>query len=408
MNHHMRVLFSFPTQLRLSYSKSSNCLANERNPLIATFNKYSMSYQKYQMQYQSTTHSPLRPLSGTYKFITHFIAGLICGITLAHTATAQQKFNVPVATIAERPYFNDKKVPEAKDLKAIQELLQKNLEQARAATVCIQLGKGSGSGVIISEDGLILSAAHVSAGVDKELTVIMEDGKKYKARSLGLHSETDAAMIKITEEGKFPYVSIEPGKTPNEASTKLGDWVFSLGHSGGFDKERGSGVRLGRLVRIAETTVQSDCTLIGGDSGGPLFDINGMLIGIHSRVGAATEMNMHVPMHVYHEHWDTMLEGEFIGQGPFAKKPIKGGAFIGIAVEKVETGLKVTDVDEDSAAAKAGVKINDILTKADGKDITEKDELITIMKEKAEGDDLMLSLNRDGKTIDLKLKLGPR
>ncbi len=355
------------------------------------------------MQNHSRNNFPLG-IRSTLRLFT----GLICGVTLACTATAQQTAEAPATAKLERPYFNDKKVPDANDLMAIQELLQKSKDKARAATVCIQLGQGSGSGVIISEDGLILTAAHVSAGVNKEVTVIMEDGKKLKARTLGLHSETDAAMIQITEKGSYPYVSIEPGKEPATASTKLGDWVFSLGHSGGFDKERGSGLRLGRLVRIAETTIQSDCTLIGGDSGGPLFDMNGVLIGIHSRVGKVTEENMHVPMHVFHTHWETMKKGEFIGEGPFAKKPVKGGAFIGIALEKVENGLKITDVDEDSAAGKSDVKIGDILTTADGEAITEKKELIAIMKDKAEGDDITLTLVREGKNIELKLNLGAR
>jgi serine protease Do len=100
-----------------------------------------------------------------------------------------------------------------------------------------------------------------------------------------------------------------------------------------------------------------------------------------------------------------MKKGDFIGKGPFAKKPIKGSAFIGIAVEKVENGLKITDVDEDSAAGKASVKIGDILTKADGKAITEKEDLVTLMKDKAEGDDLIINLIRDEKPIELKLNL---
>lgn len=333
---------------------------------------------------------------------------LSCGVTLACTATAQPTVNATANAKPERPYFNDKKVPDASDLIAIQELLQKSKDKARAATVGIKKGSSSGSGVIISKDGLILTAAHVSAGVNQELTVIMEDGKKYKARSLGLNSDNDAAMIQIIEKGTFPFVNIEPEKERNNASTKLGDWVFALGHSGGFDKARGSGLRLGRLVRTAENTVQSDCTLIGGDSGGPLFDMNGMLIGIHSRVGAATEMNMHVPMHVFHTHWDTMKKGDFIGQGPFAKKPVKGGAFIGIAVEKVADGLKITDVDEDSSAGKSDVKIGDILTMADGKAIIEKDELIALMKDKAAGEDITLTFLRKGKKIELELKLSAR
>ncbi len=309
---------------------------------------------------------------------------------------------------AERSYFNDKKVPNAEDLMAIQKRLQESLEHARAATVCIQLGKGSGSGVIVNESGLILTAAHVSSGVGKELTIVMEDGTKHKAISLGLHSGTDAAMVQITDKGKYPFVEVDDGKTIDTASTLLGDWVFSLGHSGGYDKERGSVVRLGRLVRIASNTIQSDCKLIGGDSGGPLFDINGVLVGIHSRVGKVLDVNMHVPTHTFHEHWDAMKKSDFIGDGKFAKKPVLGNAFIGVAVEKVENGLKVTDLDEEAAAFKAGVKLGDILQTADGKKITEKADVENLMKKKSEGDELVLGVLRGEEKKELKLKLGSR
>ncbi len=336
------------------------------------------------------------------------ISFLALGAIFSTPSYAEQVESEPGAEEAKRPYFNDKKIPDANDLKAIQKLLQKNLKNARAATVCIQLSQGSGSGVIVSEDGLVLSAAHVTTGVNKELTVIMEDGKKLKARSLGLNAEFDAAMLQITEKGKYPFVKIEPEKERDKASTLLGDWVFSIGHSGGFDEKRGSGVRLGRLVRIAETTIQSDCTLIGGDSGGPLFDINGLLIGIHSRVGAVTEQNMHVPIHVFHTDWEAMKNADFIGEGPFAQKPVKGAAFIGIALKEVANGLEITDVEEDSVAAKAGVKIGDVLTSADGKAITKKEQLATLMKDKAEGDDLTLTLLTGETKREVKFQLEAR
>ena len=164
----------------------------------------------------------------------------------------------PWVSFAEdgRSYVNDKKAPEGrKDLETIQKALANSLAKTRAATVCIEIQDGSGSGVIVSEDGLILTAAHVATGVKKKVTVIREDGTKLKAETLGLVAENDAAMIKITEKGKYPFVEIDRTST-----TRLGDWVFALGHSGGFDKERGLVTRLGRLVRIANATMQSDCT----------------------------------------------------------------------------------------------------------------------------------------------------
>lgn len=316
-------------------------------------------------------------------------------------------FALPWSASADsgRPYVNDKKAPEnRKDLEAIQTALTSVLAQARAATVCIDLGQGSGSGVIVAADGLILTAAHVSTGVNKDLTVILEDGRKFKAVSLGVVADCDAAMIRITEKGEFPFVEID-----RKDSTRLGDWVFALGHSGGFDKDRGSVVRLGRLVRMAETTVQSDCTLIGGDSGGPLFDLQGRLIGIHSRVGHNLPMNMHVPIPVFIQNWDAMLKSEFVGEGPFVKKPEKGKGFLGLATEVgPEGGLKVTKIGKDTPAEKADFKEGDILLKLNGTDLQTREQFQDLLKEMAEGDPLDIAATRDGKPLTFKLKLGAR
>ena len=315
-------------------------------------------------------------------------------------------FLTAAAPAAEgRLYVNDLKAPEnRKDVEAIQSALQKALPQARAATVCIDLGEGSGTGVIVSADGLVLTAAHVAQGVKKKVTVILEDGTRLKAETLGLVSDKDAAMIRITEKGTYPFVTMD-----RENSTVLGDWVFALGHSGGFDKTRGSVVRLARLVRIADVTFQSDCILIGGDSGGPLFDLSGKLVGIHSRVGQQLQMNMHVPMSVFLENWDGLNKAEFIGEGPFAKKPEKGKGFLGLASEaRPEGGLRVTKVGKKSPAETGGVKEGDVLLKLNGTKLESRDQLKELLKEMAAGDELKLELERDGKPQTLTFNLGER
>ena len=304
----------------------------------------------------------------------------------------------------ERPYVNDLPAPEGrKDLEAIQSALVEALPQAREATVCIEIGEGSGSGVIVSPDGLVLTAAHVSGGVGKEVTVVLEDGKKLKAKTLGLESETDAAMIQIEEEGTYPFVEID-----RDSSTRLGDWVFAIGHSGGFDKDRGSVVRVGRIVRIAHSTIQSDCSLIGGDSGGPLFDLTGCLIGIHSRVGMALAENNHVPMTEYTRNWDALKNGEFIGEGPFAKKPVKGSGFLGLATESHPKGLRVMKVGKKTPAEDAGVKEGDVITSFNGKNFKDRKELQDELKEMAADDEVILEIERGDETKTLTFHLGER
>ena len=311
----------------------------------------------------------------------------------------------PAGADVRRPTVNDKKAPEGRqDLEVIQKHLLETLPASRKATVCIDLGEGSGSGVVISPDGLILTAAHVTGGVGKEFTVIFEDGRKVKAESLGLVASSDCAMAKITEEGTWPHVEVD-----REDSSKLGDWVYSLGHSGGFDKERGVVVRLGRLVQVKDDTVQSDCSLIGGDSGGPLFDLTGKLIGIHSRVDGSLQVNMHVPVREFLKNWDGMLKSEFIGEGPFAKKPEKGKGFLGVGTEpRPEGGLNVDKVGRESPAEKAGLKKGDVLLKMDGIELTTKEQFQDLLKEKAPDDRVALELLREGKTETLTLRLGER
>jgi serine protease Do len=223
-----------------------------------------------------------------------------------------------------------------------------------------------------------------------------------KAESLGLNSETDAAMARIIDEGSYPFVSID-----RENSTRLGDWVFALGHSGGFDKDRGSVVRIGRLIRASDTTIQSDCNLIGGDSGGPLFDLEGRLIGIHSRVGKRLPENMHVPMSEFLEHWDAMSESEFLGEGPFAEKPKKGKAFLGLLAEAHEgEGLKVRKVGRESPAEEAGIGVGDVLLKMDGEELESRKAFQKLLKEKAPDDRVAFEIFRSGKVKTLTLRLG--
>ena len=303
--------------------------------------------------------------------------------------------------------LDSKKAPQSEaDLLLIQDALYKAIPKAKAATVCIDIGDGTGSGVIVNEDGLVMTAAHVATGVGKKVTVIMPDGTKLDGETLGLMAEFDAALLRITgekPEGGFPFVEVD-----RKDDTKLGDWIFSLGHSGGFDKERGAVARLGRLVRVANTTYQTDGTLIGGDSGGPLFNMEGQLIGIHSRVGPQLPVNMHVPVKVFLGGWDQMLNSEFIGEGPFAQKPEKGKGFLGVATTDVEGGLKVTKVGKKSPAEDAGLKEEDILKTLNGEPLDSREKLKAILAELAAGDELTLEIIRDGKEETIKLQLGAR
>lgn len=189
------------------------------------------------------------------------------------------------------------------DLQRIQSQVQRNLPAAKRVTVAIW-GDGSGSGVIVSPDGLVLTAGHVCGEKGSDLTVILSDGRHVLAKSLGLIKVADAGLLQLAP-GRYPYAPLAPADVP----VSLGTWCFALGHPGGLDLVRGPVVRLGRVISRNKYTLRSDCKLVGGDSGGPLFDLQGRVIAIHSRISKGADQNFHVPVPTFLVHWPEVIPG---------------------------------------------------------------------------------------------------
>lgn len=259
------------------------------------------------------------------------------------------------------------------DLKAIQKHVKDLLPKLSAAVVGITDGRSSGSGVIISEDGYVLTAGHVSAKPDREVTVIFPDGKRLKAKTLGQNVAIDSGLIKITEEGKYPCV--EMGESN---SLKKGQWCVCLGHPGGFQTGRTPVLRLGRMMQMDGTFLRTDCTLVGGDSGGPLFDMEGKVIGIHSRIGGTITQNMHVPVNTFRETWERLVKGESWG----GRQP-QSEVYLGIKFYREGKDAKIQTVDDRSPAQEAGFKTDDVITKFEDKAITSIEELSSLVREEA-------------------------
>src|SRR5262249_32003214 len=153
-------------------------------------------------------------------------------------------------------------------------------------------------------------------------------------------------------EGKWPFA--EMGKS---ADLKKGQWCITTGHPGGYKKGRAPVVRLGRVLKADDRVVSTDCTLVGGDSGGPLFDLDGKVIGIHSRIAEDITANMHVPVDTYRDTWDLLVKSE--AWGGFL------GPSLGLKLDLTAKECIVTEVTDDSPAARAGLKPGDVLLKFD-------------------------------------------
>lgn len=209
--------------------------------------------------------------------------------------------------------------------KEIQAVAEKATPCTVALTHSMGGGMASGSAVIVGKNGLLLTAAHV-VGDTQIIDVTFADGKRAHAKVLGADYDHDVAMAIITEPGDYPYM--EMGDT-----TKMvpGDLLVALGHSGGFDLQRKPPVRFGRVFDINhERSIRSDCTLVGGDSGGPLFDLQGKVVGIHCSVGADMSINNDAPIEIVKRDWDRMVKGERWGTNPltathkFSKEELGG------------------------------------------------------------------------------------
>ena len=298
----------------------------------------------------------------------------------------------------------DKPAPESvEDLKAIQEQVKKVLEKVMPCTVNVKANGGQGSGVIVSEDGLVLTAAHVSGKADQNITITLNDGRKLKAKTLGANGGVDSGMIKITEPGKYPFV--EMGKS---SGLLKGQWVITTGHPGGFDKGRTPPVRLGRVLSASDSVIRTDCTLVGGDSGGPLFDMDGKVIGIHSRIGMTLNQNLHVPIDTFTETWDRLVKGETWGGGTLGAAATRdpNEPYLGFKADDETKHVKVASVKADSPAEKAGLKAEDILRKFGGEEIKDFDDFTVKLKKKKAGDKVTLEVQRGDKTVVLEVVLG--
>jgi serine protease Do len=289
-----------------------------------------------------------------------------------------------------------------------QEKIKSLVASAVATTVAItseeqtsRQSSGTGSGVIISKDGLFLTAGHVTEATGKQLTIIFSDGRKVSGVALGSNLTLDTGLARITTEGPWPFSPMGQSDI-----IPMGTWCVALGHPGGFMDDRPPPVRIGRIWhRDQYGALYSDCTLIGGDSGGPLFDLQGQVIGIHSSIGGSLSTNRHAAVDSFRTHWDRMLNGDVWGK--LHLDPDSGDlATMGIELDwSGKDGALVRAVRTNAPAAAAGVQAGDLIVQFAGESITSSIQLLHKLGEMKAGDLASLTVHRNNEMVDMELTL---
>jgi serine protease Do len=267
---------------------------------------------------------------------------------------------------------------------------------------------GMGSGFIIRPDGLIITNAHVVDGAN-EVTVKLTDKREFKAKVIGVDKPTDTAVLKIDAKN-LPTVALG-----DPAQTSAGEWVVAIGSPFGFENSVTAGIVSAKSRTLPDEGfvpfIQTDVAVNPGNSGGPLFNLKGEVIGInsqiYSRTGSYQGLSFAIPIDVA-----LKVEQQLVANGKVSR------GRIGVSVQEVSqslaesfgleqaNGALVDFVPEQSPAAKAGIHPGDIIIKFNGHPIQEPSELARYVSDLKPGTEATLTLWREGKPHDLTLKLG--
>ncbi len=265
-----------------------------------------------------------------------------------------------------------------------------------------------GSGFIISADGYILTNAHVVEGAE-EITVRLTDKREYKAKVIGTDRRTDIALIKI-DAGNLPVVKFgDPGRL------KVGEWVLAIGSPFGFENTVTAGIVSAKGRSLPQETlvpfIQTDVAVNPGNSGGPLFNLRGEVVGInsqiYSRTGGFMGLSFAIPIDVAND-----IAQQLRTQGKITRGRI-GVVIQPVTKELVESfglqkpmGALVSSVEKGGPAEKAGVEPGDVILRFDGKPVASSEDLPRLVGATKPGSKVPLQVWRNKAAKDLQVVVG--
>lgn len=274
--------------------------------------------------------------------------------------------------------------------------------------------EATGSGVIVDKAGYIITNHHVVEGADHIRVKLHGDAHEYKAKLIGSDIETDLAIVKIDATGK----SIVPARIGNSDGVQVGDWAVAIGSPFGFEATVTAGIvsALGRDVAGAQQFqrfIQTDAAINPGNSGGPLLNINGEIIGINTAIatqnGGYQGIGFALPVNQAARVYNQIIKSGKVTRGSIGvqwQKHEKAGEVL--KAMGATSGVLVETVAPGGPAEKAGVRTDDIIVALDGKTVKDGDDLVGRVSETPVGTEVRLTLDRQGKKMDVKLAIADR
>lgn len=327
----------------------------------------------------------------------------------AKTSKAEVETTNNVNTNRELPTIYQLSAPE--DALTISEVVEKVSDSVVGISCLFSTGTGTGTGVIMSEDGYIITNAHVVNGAS-DITVVFTDDQEngIKAELIGIDSQTDLAVIKINKSGLIPA---EFGKS---SELQVGEAAIAIGNPLGFQLAGSvtSGIisALDRELTIEDKTltlIQTDASINSGNSGGALINAYGQVIGITSaKINSAygEGLGFAIPIDGALPIINDLIENGYVTGRP--KLGISGSDISSFYSEYygIPQGFQVESVEEGSAAEAAGIRAGDIVVGIEGQLISGMSEFNEIKNKFSAGDTISVSLYRDGKRTDVDVTLG--
>jgi serine protease Do len=267
---------------------------------------------------------------------------------------------------------------------------------------------GLGSGFIISPDGLILTNAHVVYGA-KDVTVKLTDRREFDAKVLGLDTRTDVAVLKIDAKNlpTLPLGSVR--------DLKVGEWVLAIGAPFGFENTVTAGVVSAKSRLLPGDGfvpfIQTDAAVNPGNSGGPLLNTRGEVVGLNSQIysnsGGSQGLSFAIPIDLASKIKDQIIATGKASHGRLGVmvQEVNQSFATSFKLDKPE-GALVASVQKGSPADEAGLKSGDVIRKLDGQVIVSSGDLTTLVGEDAPGQRVTLDIWRQGKAAELTAKLG--